>query len=521
MRWRAVAYRWFVEYNPLYFASALCVLGGVFLFARELPPDDFGSKLGIVGATESYQALLLAGAWLLLRARQRRPAVILGLASVVFLLDAALDGERIFSHVGLMSLASGMRARRALPASLLLALLGPLKVWLLARLFRIRGAGGTLTLAGLASAALPLLPYAIEAAGHGEVLRRSAHLAAFWLGAPLFGWALTRRAGSWSTAWARDARDGEMTYRIATAVPYLVAGLFVAHGVAWSLFPGLVLSAAHGAPYAMAAACVVSSRLAGLGSRWAEPAAWAGSAAALGLSLAGSASGDRWPVAALALMAGASLLALVERTGLRLLLPALVCVFGGTYVFAAGGAPGALPIPGAGWSAALAVALLAAAARHRDARCLTASALAMGGAVLSLDPAAGLGAYGTLVAGLWLAGWSWLLFPALRGWLPFLASLAVLGVGATLLPRDPGALLPWYAAAAATMAGIGYALERREFQLAGLLAFVPIGLVTRTCWVPRTSGGWGLVLLATGFLLLAVGVSFNLLAARRRERPIS
>ena len=93
-RWRAIVHRCFVEYNPLYFASSLCILAGVFLLARELPREAFASKFGIVASTEAYQFLLIAGAAVLLRAGLKRPAAILGLTALVFLLDAALNSER-------------------------------------------------------------------------------------------------------------------------------------------------------------------------------------------------------------------------------------------------------------------------------------------------------------------------------------------------------------------------------------------------------------------------------------------
>ena len=59
-------------------------------------------------------------------------------AANVFLLDLALNGERLLSHVGMLSLAPGMRARRAVPISALLAFLGPVKLCLLAYVFRLR-----------------------------------------------------------------------------------------------------------------------------------------------------------------------------------------------------------------------------------------------------------------------------------------------------------------------------------------------------------------------------------------------
>ena len=517
MRWRSVAYRWFVEYNPLYFASALCVFAGVFLIARELPPDDFAAKLGIAASTEAYQFLLMGGAWLLLRAGSRRAAALLGLVALLFLLDGALNGERIFSHARTMSLAPGMRARQAVPATLALAFLAPVKVWMLARLYRLRQAGSILLPSALLIALMPLLPYVIEAAGPAE--RPGAHLAVFWLGAPLFGWGFTKAARGWTSRWARDVLDHVRVSRIAGAAPFIVVALFVVHGAAWSTFPGLGLSPAHVAPYVLAAACAIAGRLALAGSRGAELIGWAGAAAALLATAISPPVTGSWPMGAVALMTGASLLALVLRTRLRLLLPATVCMFGGVYIFAAG-LPSTLPAPGAEWPGALALVLLAGAARHRDFRCLFASAVAAGGALVAVHPQAGLPPYGLLVLGTWLAGWSWVFFPELRRWVPFAATAGVLALGAVMLHRQPAALAPWYAATAAAAFGVGTTFRMKPFQWAGLAGFGPLAVEMRARWVPQTGGGWGVALLVAGFLFLCAGVAFNLLLARRpQEEP--
>ena len=59
MSWRDRTHRWFVEYNPLYFASAMCVFAGVWLVSEGLPVDRFASKAAVVAVTEAYQLLLI------------------------------------------------------------------------------------------------------------------------------------------------------------------------------------------------------------------------------------------------------------------------------------------------------------------------------------------------------------------------------------------------------------------------------------------------------------------------------
>ena len=102
MAWRSVAFRWFVQYNPLYFASALCVLAGVFLFAHEQSPENFRSKLAVAATTESYQLLLITGAQEAGRKslakdvearlfEDGRVVYYLGMASVLYGVDADIE----------------------------------------------------------------------------------------------------------------------------------------------------------------------------------------------------------------------------------------------------------------------------------------------------------------------------------------------------------------------------------------------------------------------------------------------
>jgi hypothetical protein len=503
---RGIAYRWFVEYNPMYFASALSVLAGVYLVSHGLPADDFASKLGVTAVTELYELLLIGGAWLLLRAGQRRPAAILGLAALVFILDAAFAGERLFSHARTMSLAPGMRAREALPASLLFALAGPLKLVLLARVFRLRDAGPTLAVAGASVVLAALLPYAIEAAGPADGPRQAAQLFASWLGAPLLGWALTRRA------WTPATSDEIRVHRIARCVPFAIAGLFAAHATAWSTLQGLGLSPAHAAPWVLAAALVAAGRLRSPGR--AEFAAWAGTALSLGAGLAAPGGTGLWPASGISLLAGAALLALARRNGLRVLLPATVCAFAGLFALGSGaGMP--LPRPGPAWALALAAALAGGAFAHRDFRCLLASALAAGATLVAVEPSSRLVPYGAIVAALWLGAWSWTLFPELRRWLPCAAAVGALAVGAGLLWREPALTAPWFGTASVAIAGVGFARRMRPLQVTGLSGAALLAVATRSHYAPDTTLGWGVVLLALGFALLGAGVAFNLRGAPR------
>ena len=91
---------WFVQFNPLYFISAFCVLYGVFLIARNISALDPGSPerahLVLFGVIQAYEALIIGGAaFLVHRARAVRPAVILTLLEAVFLFDCTFRLESV------------------------------------------------------------------------------------------------------------------------------------------------------------------------------------------------------------------------------------------------------------------------------------------------------------------------------------------------------------------------------------------------------------------------------------------
>lgn len=80
--------RWFVQYNPMFTASALCVLGGVLLLQRTVASDG----VVLTGVVELYQWLVIGTAALLSRRlHDHRPGVILGLVALIFLIDPTLQ----------------------------------------------------------------------------------------------------------------------------------------------------------------------------------------------------------------------------------------------------------------------------------------------------------------------------------------------------------------------------------------------------------------------------------------------
>ena len=67
-RMRSLLHCWFVQYNPLYFFSALCVLIGMFLVSLGLDALDWVRGQIILSLViQLYEFLLIAGAALLFR----------------------------------------------------------------------------------------------------------------------------------------------------------------------------------------------------------------------------------------------------------------------------------------------------------------------------------------------------------------------------------------------------------------------------------------------------------------------
>ncbi|MGN7612119.1 hypothetical protein ACQZV8_08560 [Magnetococcales bacterium HHB-1] len=95
---------WFVQYNPLYLFSALFALSGLFLITlnmHEVARDDFYlANFAFMGAIQLYEFLLILGALFLVRiVKQQRPAILLALLEMLFLLDCSFRLENVH-HLG-------------------------------------------------------------------------------------------------------------------------------------------------------------------------------------------------------------------------------------------------------------------------------------------------------------------------------------------------------------------------------------------------------------------------------------
>jgi hypothetical protein len=215
---RRLLYRWFVEYNPLYLVSALLVLGGLMMISRG--QADQGSMSPEVGAipviAEVYAAVLIAGAALLTRLGQRRPAVMLALITALYQCDLTLFTERSVY----LGFAGGL-------AALAWLLVFVVKLYALAWAMRVRLSRSAVAVAAFGALGLAGLPHGLS---QGDPTRTSA-LIALWIFA-LFA------AGLWTSRAVTslvelDAWGRTVLARVVKATWLMWATLALIHVVFW------------------------------------------------------------------------------------------------------------------------------------------------------------------------------------------------------------------------------------------------------------------------------------------------
>ena len=215
---RRLLYRWFVEYNPLYLVSALLVLGGLMMISRG--QADQGTMSPEVGAipviAEVYAAVLIAGAALLTRLGQRRPAVMLALITALYQCDLTLFTER--------SVYLGFAGALAALAWLVVFVV---KLYALAWAMRVRLSRSAMAVAAFGALGLAVLPHGLS---QGDPSRTSA-LIALWIFA-LFA------AGLWTSRAVTslvelDAWGRTVLARVVKATWLMWATLALIHVVFW------------------------------------------------------------------------------------------------------------------------------------------------------------------------------------------------------------------------------------------------------------------------------------------------
>lgn len=323
---------WFVRYNPLYFFSALCVLGGVFLLSNELDAAPWRTgRLRLLGALEAYSWLLVGSAAFLDRvARQRRPAVLLGLVASVFLFDCTLQSEALgtLGGVGLRTAVAWL-ALRLVEVEALLAL------------FRLRASASARARLASALALVALGPH-IASAGPSGIS---------WLvwGGGLIAASLPGIVARVRSSEALDDWGQVVLARVLRTVGWGGAGLCVAHLLACVIAFRLHLGFPHVAPIVLFVALATEEEL----------LAWGG--ATLAILISAGAPDTLLPAA---VATGVALSSCAARRGQPRLHVAALLAFA-LAIIAAGAHGGDPPAPSPSLCIALAVALAVVAWRHR------------------------------------------------------------------------------------------------------------------------------------------------------------
>jgi uncharacterized membrane protein len=201
---RSVLYRWFVQFNPFFTASALCVLGGVLLLSRAL---GVGSERVLAVVVELYQWLLIGVAGVLYRRLlERRPATILGLIAVVFAMDPTLQMTALATTGSVLGVTLWLLSFAAKVRGL---------VWA----FRLKVADAVCALPVLGAGIVAALPLARLADVDDDVLRGGLAAGAFGIAA-----LVDRLRPSLASAQALDDATAAMFVRIQKAVAAIAVG---------------------------------------------------------------------------------------------------------------------------------------------------------------------------------------------------------------------------------------------------------------------------------------------------------
>ncbi len=221
---------WFVQYNPLYVFSALCVLGGVYFLALELDGSTVAGtnrnwSLGqafLFAVIQLYELLPIAAAGFLVhKVGLIRPAIILMLLEGLFFLDCTFRLETI-SHLGVIGIA----------LTIVWVVMAPVKVWLLGRALCIDIPRTVIWLLAAAAVGLALM---LQTLAMPDVNRAMIILIATWWGAALVGLAVILKPRISRSGTPGIASDN-VSKRIAKSMLMLLGGIYFYHVfnyVAW------------------------------------------------------------------------------------------------------------------------------------------------------------------------------------------------------------------------------------------------------------------------------------------------
>lgn len=231
----ALFYRWFIEYNPLYFTSALCFVFGVYLVSTGMRQINWlDGQLLLTAVIECYEFLLLAASFILYRiAGLRRPAVILAVINICFLFDCTYQTEHISANpdFGLIATALWIAAVAV-------------KLRAMAWIFRLQVSTSGYAIAVLAAAGMAAAPHLLYANAVDKAL---IHWMAIWYGVFLAVMYFRLRP-SVRCQGKFDSNGRNMLARLWTAAWLIWAGLYLFHTTSWIRFFDIEITLANIAP---------------------------------------------------------------------------------------------------------------------------------------------------------------------------------------------------------------------------------------------------------------------------------
>jgi hypothetical protein len=266
--------RWFVQYNPLFSASAMCVLAGVLVLQRAIGPG-----LVLTGVVELYQWLVIGTAALLYRRLlDHRPGVILGLIAVVFLVDPTLQ-------------TSALASAGDVGSSLVWIVLCALKLRALAWAFCLRLSLSMQVVPVLGAALVVAMPM-LRMTSYAAMVPGVLAVGLFILGALTSLFPMTMRSER-----ALGETGAVMFPRLQRAVFFILVG--------GALLQGINAVFAEGAPAIFAALMAVSASVA-MHSTHERHLWWAALAVVWASLIAGLSMTVGWPMLAVALFVAAA-----------------------------------------------------------------------------------------------------------------------------------------------------------------------------------------------------------------------
>jgi len=227
-RLRQLLHYWFVQYNPLYFFSALCVLLGMFLITRELPQLNWHQGHIFASAVmQIYELMLIAGAALLFRgASQYRPSVILGLLAAFFMFDCTLQTE-------------GLATVSPLYTVVWICMI-PVKITALLYAFRLKASWVFWVIPTLAGSGIAVAPHLMQPSAS---LNLTILVMATWFGLLLISVVIEKRP-SISCTVELDTYGLSVLRKSVNAVWIIWCGFYFYHLIVWDqlfgVLPGLV-----------------------------------------------------------------------------------------------------------------------------------------------------------------------------------------------------------------------------------------------------------------------------------------